>query len=79
MYDKNGKELANGDIINLHQTVNGQNLFIVLSVNTLDIRYAHDLLREYEYDKKDLLDPSKFSGETDWEIVGNIYTLMTNF
>ncbi len=74
--DKNEQELFKGAIINLHQTVNGQNLFVVLSVNPLDIRYAHDLLREYEYDKKEMLAPSIFTGETDWEIINDIYNLM---
>lgn len=67
--DRNGKELFKGATIDLHQTVNGQNLFVVLSVTPLDIRYAHDLTREYEYDKEDMLAPSRFTGETDWEIV----------
>ena len=74
--DKNEKEITKGDIINLHQTVNGQNLFVVLNVNPLDIRYAHDLLREYEYDKVEMLAPSRFIGETEWEIINNIYNLM---
>ena len=74
--DKNEKELSKGAIINLHQTVNGQNLFVVLSVNPLDIRYAHDLLREYEYDKEEMLAPSRFTGETEWEIINDIYNLM---
>ena len=76
MKDKNEKELFKGAIINLHQTVNGQNLFVVLSVNPLDIRYAHDLLREYEYNKEELLAPSRFTGETEWEIINDIYNLM---
>lgn len=76
MKDKNEKELFKGAIINLYQTVNGQNLFVVLSVNPLDIRYAHDLLREYEYDKEEMLAPSRFTGETEWEIVNDIYNLM---
>jgi len=75
-FDKEEREIAKGDIINLHQTVNGQNLFVVLSVNSLDIRYAHDLLREYEYDKIEMLAPSKLTGETEYEIVANIYNLM---
>ena len=33
-----GKELKNGDIFDLHQTVNGQSVFIVLDVETLDVR-----------------------------------------
>jgi hypothetical protein len=74
--DRNENEITKGDIINLHQTVNGQNLFVVLNVSPLDIRYAHDLLREYEYDKVEMLAPSRFTGETEWEIINNIYNLM---
>lgn len=76
--DKNEKELFKGAIINLHQTVNGQNLFVVLSIKPLDIRYAHDLLSEYEYDKEEMLAPSRLTGETDWEIINNIYNLISD-
>lgn len=75
--DINGRELKNGDVINLHQTVNGQNLFVVFFTNdSLDIRYAHDVQRQYEYDKEDLLAPSKLIGEVEWEIVNNLYSAM---
>ena len=30
--DKKQREVKNGDVINLHQTVNGQNLFVVMNV-----------------------------------------------
>lgn len=74
--DKNEKQVAKGDIIDLHQTVNGENIFVVLSISPLDIRYGHDLSRGYEYDKNDLLKPFDFRGETDYEIVGNIYEFL---
>jgi hypothetical protein len=74
--DTNEKELTKGDIVNLHQTVNGQNLFVAMNLNPLTMVYAHDLLREYEYGHHEMLSPSKFTGETDWEIVNNIYNLM---
>lgn len=67
--DTNGNKLSEGDTIDLHQTVNGQNLFVVLSINPLDIRYSNDINREYEYDKEEMLAPSKLTGETEWEIV----------
>lgn len=71
--DKNQEELKKGDIINLHQTVNGQNMFVVLNTEPLDIRYAYDLQRVYEYDKEEMLAPSKFTSEVDWEIINNLY------
>lgn len=76
--DKNSRKIVNGDIINLHQTVNGQNLFVIFDVSNLDVRYAHDLRYEYEYDKLDLLRPSNLTGETEYEIIGNIYDLITD-
>ena len=74
--DKNQQVIKNGDIINIHQTVNGQNLFVVLNTNPLDIRYAHDLNYLYQYDKEELFKPCHFSGETEIEIVANIYNLI---
>jgi len=74
--DMNGKSLFKGDIINLHQTVNGQNIFVVLNTSPLDIRYGDDLLREYEYDKIEMLTPSRFIGGVEWEIINNIYNLI---
>jgi len=70
--DKNGFALTNGDIIDIHQTVNGQNLFVIDSVNPLEISYEYDQSRKYEYDKNELIAPCRFTGEVDWEIVGNI-------
>ena len=72
MKDLNDKELKDGDIIDIHQTVNGENLFLINSVDPLDIRYHYDFSRPYEYDKKDLLSPCRFSGESEFEIIGNI-------
>lgn len=71
--DKEGLALTNGDIIDIHQTVNGQSQFVVMNVDTLDIRYLYDTRRKYEYDKEDLLSPSKITGETEFEIIGTIY------
>ena len=65
--DKNDIEVKDNDVIDLHQTVNGQNLFVVKTVNPLDIRYHNDIDRKYEYDKVSLLNPS--FGETSFEIV----------
>ncbi len=77
MTDKNGVNLRDGSIINIHQTVNGRSLFVVLKfndINELDVRYAHDLTYKYEYDIKELLDLDEDFKEI--EIVGNIYDLI---
>ena len=69
MTDENGVTLKNGDIIDIHQTVNGENEFVVMNLTPLDIRYNYDRLREYEYDKEDLLAITLGEG---FEIIGNI-------
>lgn len=74
-FDINERELKNGDVIDLHQTVNGQNLFVVFTIEPLDIRYAHDVTRKYEYDKEEMLAFSRFTSEVEWEIVNNLYFL----
>jgi len=75
--DKNDIEIVNGDIIDIHQTVNGQNLFIVYIV---DGKYEATYLdgRSYEYDVMALLEDGtdiykSLSGLVDKtiEIVGN--------
>lgn len=77
MEDKNFKTLKNGDIIDLHQTVNGQSKFVMLDVEKLHMVYAYDPNEVYEYDVKSTLEPSKLTGEIEWEIIGNIYELVT--
>lgn len=73
-FDRDGVEVINGSVINLHQTVNGQNIFIVLfSDHGLYVVYGHDLTRSYEYDKESLLAPCKISGITEFEVIGNVY------
>lgn len=69
MQDKNEVELKPGDTIDLHQTVNGQSLFIVQSVEPLEIVYHHNPTRHYEYDKHAMLAPDRYTGETTWEII----------
>jgi len=32
IFDLNERQLKNGDVIDLHQTVNGQNLFVVFTL-----------------------------------------------
>lgn len=75
-FDINERKLKNGDVIDLHQTVNGQNLFVVFTLEPLDIRYANDVTRRYEYDKEEMLSTSKITSEVDWEIVNNLYSSM---
>ena len=76
--DKNGNSIINGSIIDLHQTVNGENIFVVLDVKELDIRYGHDISSKYQYDCKQMLEPNAINGEVDWEIVGNITGIIQN-
>lgn len=74
--DKNGNNVESGSVIDLGQTVNGQNLFVVLTISPIDVRYGHDLNRKYEYDIDELFRHCKYSGEVDFEIVSNIYDLI---
>lgn len=70
--DMHGKVLQYGDIIDIHQTVNGQNRFVVVDIKTLDIRYEYDLSRKYEYDPKELLKAEMYTNEPMFEIVDTI-------
>lgn len=79
MKDRNEIELINGSIIDIHQTVNGQNIFVILDVIKLDVRYGHDLSRIYEYNTKDLLAPGKFNGIVEFEIIGNINDILKKY
>jgi len=76
MKDVNEVQVINGSIIDLHQTVNGESKFIVFDVESLDVRYSFDLKRAYEYDVKDLFKSCKYSGEVEFEVIGNIYDIM---
>lgn len=70
MVDSTGRELKDGDIIDIHQTVNGQNHFVVLNVARLDVVYYFDQTRKYEYDTKKLVNEFDFDPFT---IIGNIF------
>jgi hypothetical protein len=70
--DKNNKQITNGDIIDLHQTVNGQNLVVVLDIDNLDVRYLYNMDDKYQYDKEELFRACKYSGEVEFEIIGKI-------
>lgn len=68
-FDKNDIEVKEGDVIDLHQTVNGNSLFLIACLEPLDIRYYPLINRKYEYDQHDLLSPSKLTFETEFEII----------
>lgn len=69
--DKHNKEIQNGDIIEIPQTVNGENQFIIADVKAGDVRYFRNPDIRYEYDVHELLSyQSPFSDETDIEIIG---------
>jgi uncharacterized phage protein (TIGR01671 family) len=72
--DKNGIEIYEGDIIDIHQTVNGCNLFeIVWDKTRWNARYGVPMVkpRLYEYNFNNLLDVDAFEKEI--EVVGNIH------
>ena len=74
--DMQEKEIYEGDIIDIHQTVNGCNLFVIVwSDIGFGARYLIDrkISREYEYDIKELLDVNIEKYEKSIEVVGNIY------
>jgi len=74
-FDKNDIELKDGDIFDIHQTVNGSSLFLAVTVDPLDIEYAEHPGYKYEYNKEELLAACPVEGVTEFEIVGNIKTL----
>lgn len=69
--DKNGVTLKDGDIIDINQTVNGCSRFVVLTIDPLEIVYYFNRSYKYQYDKDELLATCRFTGEVDWEIIGN--------
>lgn len=72
--DKNGVKLFEGDIFDIHQTVNGIRYFVIVScIGGYDIRYYYDgkPQRKYEYSISELLDIGKTDKEI--EVIGNIY------
>lgn len=81
LYDRNGVKVFEGDVLDLHSTVNGVNLFEVYyneSQARFSIKYYTNRMPkrslEYEYSVSSFFKPCEFSGEVDFEVVGNIYT-----
>lgn len=70
--DANEKIVKDGDIIDMHQTINGQNKFLVVKTYPLDIRYFDDFSRKYEYDMYDLLKQCPLSGTVEYDVIDNI-------
>lgn len=71
-FDINDRQLKKFDIIDIHQSVNGQSEFVVYDVENLDIRYYYDTSVQYEYDPNELLAEDKYQGTTTFEIIGNL-------
>ncbi len=75
--DKNDKILKNGDIIDIHQTVNGCSKFVCYfdDQDPLDIRYHEEWCedRKYEYDKFSLIEVDQCTGEPEFSIIGNVF------
>ena len=72
LVDKNGKEIYEGDIIDIHQTVNGQNLFII-TIQDLKVMPTYLNGDAYEYNVLELLDCYQYFDDIEIEVVGNIY------
>lgn len=79
LLDKNGLELENGSVINIYQTVNGENLFVMLDVKELDLRYGFEISYKYQYDVLSLLEPNNLNGDIEWEIVGSLHSFLGNY
>lgn len=73
LLDKNGAKIFEGDIVDIHQTVNGCNLFeIVWDKCKWNARYVQmEFPRLYEYNVEELLEVNEYEKEI--EVIGNIH------
>lgn len=74
--DKNGVEVYENDIIDIHQTVNGYNQFVIQYDNyKFSARYynqkAKQILGWYQYDLDKLFEINET--EKEMEVIGNVY------
>ena len=74
--DKNGVEVYENDIIDIHQTVNGYNQFVIQYDNyKFSARYYNQetkqILGWYQYDLDELFEINEFEKEI--EVIGNVW------
>ena len=74
--DKNGVEIYEGDLIDIHQTVNGYNQFVIQYDNyKFSARYYNQKTKQilgwYQYDLDELFEINETEKEI--EVIGNIY------
>ena len=74
--DKNGVEIYENDIIDIHQTVNGYNQFVIQYDNyKLSARYYNQKTKQilgwYQYDLDELFEINETEKEI--EVIGNIF------
>ena len=74
--DKNGVEIYENDIIDIHQTVNGYNQFVIQYDNyKFSARYYNQKTKQilgwYQYDLDELFEINETEKEI--EVIGNIY------